>query len=136
MKQITVFLLVFVLMLSVAGCRRGDTRLLETNIGASQVYTQEEIEDAIAVVTAFFGKEFEGCSLLTIEYDEAQYLAEAQEWAEQYQADQAIVLESSFYVGICGGDGSLNQDEIYRNWKWILTRNYGEAWSLETWGYG
>lgn len=136
MKRIITFLLVILLTLSLAGCGRGNIRYLETTIGDSDVYTREDIEKAIDVVSRFFQKEFEGCTLRTIEYNEPETIRRAREWAEQYDAAEAIVLLSSFTVGIYGSDGSLNPGDTYTNWQWILTRNSGEAWTLQTWGYG
>lgn len=135
MKRIVTFLLVILLTLSLAGCGRGSTRGLQTKIGSSDVYTQEDMESAIKIVTEFFRKEFEGCTLKTLEYSEELTEDDAEEWAKQYEAQQAIVLISSFYVAPNGGDGSLNTDSTYENWQWILVRNPGENWTLKTWGY-
>lgn len=135
MKRIVTFLLVILLTLSLAGCGRGSTRGLQTKIGSSDVYTQEDMESAIKIVTEFFRKEFEGCTLKTLEYSEELTRDDAEEWAQQYDAQQAIVLISSFYVAPNGGDGSLNTDSTYENWQWILVRNPGENWTLKTWGY-
>ena len=136
MKRIVTFLLVILLTLSLAGCGWGSTRGLQTKIGSSDVYTQEDIESAVKIVKEFFRKEFEGCTLKTLEYSEELTRDDAEEWAEQYDAEEAIVLLSSFTVGIYGSDGSLNPGSTYENWQWILTRNSGEAWTLQTWGYG
>ena len=135
MKRIVTFLLVILLTLSLAGCGRGSTRGLQTKIGSSDVYTQEDIESAMGIVTEFFRKEFEGCTLKTLEYSEELTRDDAEEWAQQYDAQQAIVLISSFYVAPNGGDGSLSTDSTYENWQWILVRNPGEDWTLKTWGY-
>lgn len=136
MKKAFILLLILTMILALAGCRRGNIRYLEKTIGASKVFTAEDIEEAIQTVATFFRKEFEGCTLRTIEYNEAETLRSAKDWALQYDAEEAIVLLSSFTVGIYGGDGSLNPGQTYRDWGWILTRNSGEKWTLQTWGYG
>ena len=136
MKKAVYTLTMAVLVFSLAGCGWGSTRGLQTKIGSSDVFTQEDIESAMGIVTEFFRKEFEGCTLKTLEYSEELTRDDAEEWAEQYDAEEAIVLISSFYVAPNGGDGSLNTDSTYENWQWILTRNSGEAWTLQTWGYG
>ena len=136
MRKTVILFLAFILMFSLAGCGWGSTRGLQTKIGSSDVFTQEDIESAMGIVTEFFRKEFEGCTLKTLEYSEELTQDDAEEWAEQYDAEEAIVLISSFYVAPNGGDGSLNTDSTYENWQWILTRNSGEAWTLQTWGYG
>ena len=112
----------------------GDVRNVERVMSVSECYTEGEIHDAMDVVTAYFSKEFDGCRLKNLRYDEP--LAEQQEWAKQYDADEAIVLLSDFSVSGFGGDGSLNPNENYMIWKWILTRSDGGAWKLQTWGFG
>lgn len=112
----------------------GDVSNVERVMSVSEYYTEAEIHDAMDVVTAHFRREFDGCRLKNLRYDEP--LAEQQEWAEQYEADEAIVLLSDFSVYPFGGDGSLNPNENYDNWKWILTRSDGGNWELQTWGYG
>ena len=112
----------------------GDVSNVERVMSVSEFYTEGEIHDAMDVVTAYFQKEFDGCRLKNLRYDEL--LAEQQEWARQYDADEAIVLLSDFSVSGFGGDGSLNPDSTYRNWKWILTRTGNGKWVLQTWGYG
>lgn len=136
MRKTVILFLILILIFSFVGCRRGNVRYLETTIGDSDIYTREDIEKAIDVVSKFFQKEFEGCTLRTMEYNEPETIRRAKEWAEQYDAEEAIVLISSFYVAPNGGDGSLNPGSTYENWQWILTRNSGEAWTLQTWGYG
>lgn len=136
MRKAVIVLLILTLIFLLAGCRRGNTRYLKTDIGSSDVYTSEDIEKAIQVVASYFRKEFDGCTLRTIEYNENRSLRAAEGWAKQYAAEEAIILLSSFTVGIYGGDGSLNPGDTYTDWQWILTRNSGEKWTLQTWGYG
>ena len=112
----------------------GDVSNVERVVSVSECYTEGEIYDAMDVDTAHFRKEFDGCRLKNLRYDEP--VAEQHEWAKQYDADEAIVLLSDFSVSGFGGDGSLNPNENYMNWKWILTRSDGSAWKLQTWGYG
>ena len=80
--------------------------------------------------------EFEGCTLLTMEYSEETSERSAPGWAETYGAGEAIVLLSSFQVDDKGGDGSFNPGDTYRNWQWVLVRSDGTDWELKTWGYG
>ena len=135
MKRIVTFLLVILLTLSLAGCGWGSTRGLQTQIGDSDVYSRKDIASAMEIVTEYFRREFEGCTLKTLEYSEELTRDDAEQWAQQYDAQQAIVLISSFYVAPNGGDGSLNTNSTYENWQWILVRNAGEKWTLKTWGY-
>jgi predicted small secreted protein len=133
MKKITLLLLVCAMLLT--ACAGGDVSEVGRQICPSDRYSEREIAAAMDVVESYFKKNFDGCTLHTLVYDEEATAREASEWAAQYSAEEAVVLLSDFYVDGSGGDGSLNPDSTYRNWKWILTRS-GVDWELQTWGYG
>ena len=135
MKRICNFLTVLLCVMLLAGCGGGKVQTMPA-IGPSDLYTGAEIEKAMDIVLGYFRKEFDGCTLTRLEYDEAAVREELPGWAAQYDEAQAIVLLSDFYVSPNGGDGSLNTDETYRNWKWVLTRTGSGNWKLQTWGYG
>lgn len=116
------------------GSHRGDVRNVSREIGFSQIYSSAEIEAAMDLAQEHFQKEFEGCHLLTLSYDENYSEKFSEDWAEQYNTEQAIVLLSNFVTG--RNSGGFNPNDYYSNWQWILTRNSGEPWQLQTWGYG
>lgn len=101
----------------------------------SEIYSDADIEAAFQTVKDYFGEEFSGCTLTKLYYPGDTYADEFQAWAEQYQADEAIVLLSSFDVDSSGGDGSLNPDFTYEDWNWILIRNHGGDWKHVDHGY-
>ena len=135
MKRIWILICLFCFMIT--GCGRGgDASEVQVITGESELYTQAEIESAMEVAMNHFRREFEGCTMTKIEYMEDNSLSLAEEWAQQYDAEEAIVLYSSFDVDASGGDGSFSPNSTYSHWQWILTRNEGEDWVLRTWGYG
>ena len=136
MKKIKVLLSLLLCAALLTACGGGDISEVGRQMGESARYSKAEISRAMDQVEDHFRNEFDGCKLLDLRYDEEKTQAEAEEWAQQYGADEAIVLLSDFEVDSSGGDGSLNPDSTYRNWKWILTRSGNGAWELKTWGYG
>ena len=129
--------LICLLALLLYGCGRGgNASEVQVITGKSEIFTEREIENAMEVAMDHFRKEFDGCTMTKIEYDEARSGAAAVDWAEQYGAQEGIVLYSSFDVDASGGDGSLNPNSTYNNWQWVLTRDKGGKWELRTWGYG
>ena len=50
-------------------------------------------------------------------------------------ADEVLVFTSTFDVDESGGDGSLNPNDTYKNWKWILVRTNGGEWEHVDHGY-
>lgn len=115
------------------GC--GNVRNVEMKIGPSELYGRGELRQATDLILRQF-RGFEGCTLLELEYDEERSREVSKSWAQQYQADEAIVLYSVFYVDESGVNPSLNPGQTYRNWSWVLTRSHGGNWKLQTWGYG
>ena len=102
----------------------------------SALYTDEEILDAITVTEGYFAKEFQGCTLREITYVGDDHQDEFIEWAEDYEAEEAIVLVSTFDVDASGGDGSLNPNDTYEDWEWVLVRDKDGTWRHVTHGYG
>lgn len=132
----TLLPVVLILLSLLAGCTKGDVKNVEFVIGESARYAEAEIRDAMEVAMAHFQAEFEGCTLLTMEYSEEKSERSSPGWAETYSAGEGIVLLSSFQVDDKGGDGSFNPGDTYHNWQWVLVRSDGGDWELKTWGYG
>lgn len=130
MKKIVLIMLIFSLIL--VGC--GKVSGVSIELGESKLYAEYELRQAVDLVLRQFQKGFEGCKLLNIRYDEEKSRSEAQDWAEQYDAKEAIVLYSDFLV-IGNRNPTLNGNRKYENWAWILVRS-GGSWELMTWGYG
>lgn len=138
MKRIIAFTLVLLTAaMLLCGCQAGgNVNHVHKTVGESTVYTKAEIEDAMDIVIRHFRQYFEGCTLIHLAFYEDTYNQYSNRWAEQYDADEAIILVSSFEVGPEGGDGGLNPNDTYQGWQWILTRTKGGRWTLQTWGYG
>ncbi|MBG0770467.1 MAG: hypothetical protein H0S82_02100, partial [Anaerolineaceae bacterium] len=108
---------------------------VQRTVGVSTVYSDKDITDAMNLAQNHFFLHFKGCTMTDLWYPGDESLPAAEEWAAQYNADEAIVLLSNFDVDSTGADGSLNPDSTYNNWQWILVRDSGENWELKTWGY-
>ncbi|HFR3425913.1 TPA: hypothetical protein ACHU7U_001141 [Streptococcus suis] len=117
------------------GCRQGTASQAKIEpMEQSELYTEKEIQDAVVVVQDYFDKHFKSCQLLTIGYggdDEKLF----DDWAENYDAEEAIVLTSSFKVAAEGAEPTLEPNSIHRDWKWILVRNAGGKWEHRGHGY-
>ncbi|MBD5451296.1 MAG: hypothetical protein HDR25_01515 [Lachnospiraceae bacterium] len=95
-----------------------------------------EIQSAIDIVIDYIDVNFEGNTLTDIFYEEELCMKEKDEWAYQYEEEDAIILTSTFDVDENGGDGSFNPNSTYSKWMWILTRSDSdEEWTLRTWVY-
>lgn len=115
--------------------RKGNITDYEIVIEKSEIYSKYEIQSAIDVVLDKF-KDFPA-TLNKIWYDEEKSQNASEEWAKQYNADQAIVLYSNFktYLGDQSANSGFNSNSEYKNWSWILVRNNKEKWELKTFGY-
>lgn len=76
-----------------------------------------------------------GCTLTEIYYAGDDTSKEFQDLADRHDADEVIVLLSSFDVDSSGGDGSLNPNSTYHGWMWILARPYEGSWQHVDHGY-
>lgn len=136
MKKVGVVLLSLLMLLTLCSCGTGQIADgLQLKSAGSEVYTEEEISDAAEVVLRIFQENFSGCTMTSLRYPGDQTSA-LQEWAEQYDADQAIVLTSSFDVEDPGSDSTLNPNSTYDHWQWVLVRDEGGQWEAKTWGLG
>ena len=128
-RLMSLVLLILTLTLLFTAC--GKVSGAEETIGPSAIYTEREIQSAMDVVKRQFASGFEGCTLLNLRYDEETSLKSADEWAEQYEAEEAIVLLSDFYVT---KNRTFSSHSIMKNWSWVLVRS-GGGWELKTSGY-
>lgn len=136
MRKFIPLLIMLILSLLLQGCSGGNVRNAVINNQYSAIYSHQEISRAVDVAMEYFEKEFDGCTLLEIGYVGDEQGKAFIEWANQYGVDEVIILVSSFSVGPEGGDGSLNPNDTYRNWKWVLGRTYGGQWKHLDHGYG
>lgn len=127
--------------LLLAGCfllsACGNTDRVERVYDDSELYSKEDIDAAMDTVIAYFKTDMQGCTLTEVEFDERGNLAEDnQEWAEQYDADQAILIDTVFDVENYDGEeyAFLKSGKTYDNFIWILTRNDNGAWEMQTEG--
>ena len=101
----------------------------------SEKYSQEEIQAAVDTITTEFESNWNGCTMKEIYYPGDQYSELFEDWANRNDADDVIVLLSTFDVDETGGNGSLNPDCTYEDWNWILVRKSGQEWQHVDHGY-
>ena len=102
----------------------------------SEVYSDREIKAAIRTIKWYFKLHFNDCTLTEITYAGDEESEHEAGFAQRNNADEVIVLVSSFDVGASGGDGSLNPNSTYTGWSWILVRDEGGRWKHVDHGYG
>lgn len=113
----------------------GNVSHVQTSFSDTDSHKEEDIRKAMEIVRRYFRKEFKGCTLTKLWYEENFSSTFEGEWMHQYNGKEAIVLLSNFDVDGSGGDGSLNPNETYTDWEWILVKDHNDTWQLETWGY-
>ena len=133
MKKICVILYVL-LVFSLSACG-GKVSGVQTRIVDSEIYSQDDISEAIDVITKEFKKNWKGCTLTEIYYAGDELAKGYQEYANKNDADEAMILLSTFDVDFTGGDGSLNANSTYNDWMWILIRTEGGQWKHVDHGY-
>ena len=135
MKKYMCAILCVLLTMGLCACG-GNVNGAKTHYVASEMYSQEDITSAINTIKAYFKFSWSGCTLIEIHYAGDEYSQKYQDWAERKDADEVIVLLSSFYVDSSGGDGSLRPNSTYDNWSWVLVRTSDGIWKHVDHGYG
>ena len=132
-KRLTV-LLFCIVVLSITACG-GDIDEVGIREVESEIYTSAEIADGINVTLEYFKENFDGCKLRELQYIGDEKNNDYLDFAARNGADEVLVFTSTFDVDESGGDGSLNPNDTYKNWKWILVRHSGGEWEHVDHGY-
>lgn len=143
MKRLICVLLSFTVLFSMSACnvglnKSGDVKNVKiVEWEPSKIYSDDEINSAIKAAEDYFKKEFGGCTLTKITYaGDTESLDETAFRKDNgYGCDKVIVLVSSFETDSFGGDGSLNPNSTYNNWKWIIGKKQGGKWEHIDHGY-
>jgi len=134
LKKAIIFLISATVLFSLSACG-GNVRNVNIIDVASEIYTSDEIMSAIETIIKEFDKDWSGCTLKEIYYAGDDITQGYQDWADRNDADEVIVLLSSFDVDGSGGDGSLNSNSSYHHWNWILVRTNSGEWQHVDHGY-
>lgn len=134
MKRTMVICLLLIMVFILYG-GGGNVKNVQAHEVQSELYSKADIDSAIAVIQKEFSTYWKGCTLTEIYYAGDDISKASQEWADRNNADEAIVLLSSFYVDSSGGDGSLNPNSTYSDWNWILIRSDNGTWAYVDHGY-
>ena len=134
MKKIVYIMLCILLVCSLSACG-GNVSKVNTHNVDSEIYSEEDINAAIDTIKKEFKNDWKGCTLTEIYYEGDDSSKDHQDWANRNNADEVIVLQSSFDVDSSGGDGSLNPNSTYNGWNWILVRTNGGQWQHVDHGY-
>ena len=144
-KRIVALFICIILILSLCYC--GDVSRVQVIDVPSQLYTQEDIRAAIEVIKSDFAQGWDHCTLLNIRYAGDEFMTEPysngsgsefETWSKLYDADEAIILYSDFYVSPAAEndfENTLAVDTTYENWKWELVRDKGGQWRHVDHGY-
>ncbi|MDD3364516.1 MAG: DUF4829 domain-containing protein [Syntrophomonas sp.] len=113
------------------------------DIGESTKFSKEEVQTAVNCVIENFEKNFQGCDLKKLWYDEeksnseiASYMSFGRGSVNGVKEENVIILFSNFYVNGTGGPVSLNPHSPYNGWNWILIRDGKTGnWKIDDSGY-
>lgn len=103
---------------------RGNISNVNRVVGYSALYDENSINEAFDVIEKKFAKDFEGCTLTELRYDEdvENRFAEEIEKYHKENNQELIVVLSTFDTDEKGGDGGVNPNATYTNWQWNLVK--------------
>lgn len=143
MRKIVFFLCLILMVLSLMVVTQvGKTDNVVVNIGATDKFSKNEVNDAVNCVKESF-KSFKGCTLTKLWYDEKKsnqciegYLKNGRGSVNGVKPENVIVLLSNFDVDSSGGNGGVNPNSTYDNYNWILIRDSkADNWKVDDRGY-
>lgn len=145
MKKTLSLALCIILIIGLCSCSlvrwHGDVSDVKIKKVRSEIYSEEDIDKAIGVILEDF-KTWDGCKLTEICYagdeavrEESGEYTGAGALERGYEADEMIILLSTFETDGSDNVGSLNSDFTYDNWNWILVRTAGGQWRHVDHGY-
>lgn len=135
MKRVLACVILCLTLFALTACGGGDVDEVGVLEVESELYTSAEIADGINVTLEYFKKNFDGCKLRELQYIGDEKNNDYLDFATRNGADEVLVFTSTFDVDESGGDGSLNPNDTYKNWKWILVRRSGGEWEHVDHGY-
>ena len=117
---------------------RGDVSNVNRVVGHSALYGENSINEAFDVIEEKFTKDFGGCTLTELRYDEDVENEFAKE-IENYHIEnnqELIVVLSTFDTDKNAGNNGFNPNDTYTNWKWYLVKAADKkSWEIINWGY-
>ncbi|MCL2508345.1 MAG: DUF4829 domain-containing protein [Oscillospiraceae bacterium] len=146
MKKIIALFLAALTLITLSACNMNAGKIKNVNItqSPSAKFSKEEITAACDAVLVKF-REFEGCELTDLWYDEDMSNFEIESANQPFSGTSmitgldpanVIVLYSVFTVNEKGGNGGFEPNSTQTNWMWFLTRESGTAgWKVIASGY-
>ena len=117
---------------------RGNVSNVNRVVGYSALYGENSVNEAFDVIEKKFAKDFEGCTLTELRYDEdvENRFAEEIEKYHKENNQELIVVLLTFDTDEKGGDGGVNPNATYTNWQWHLVKTKDKKnWEIISWGY-
>lgn len=140
MKKYNLLVICVVLMLSLVGCSKKETKDVEINYGSSDIYTEKDMDKAIKLIKGEFST-WKGCELNSLTYagddcNSKENIAWMNELGKRNSDNEVftecMVFKSSFHSPKEGG-GAWTADTEY-TWSWWFARGESGKWKLMTWG--
>ena len=134
-----VFVILGVAIFLVLTGNRGNVSNVHRVVGYSALYDETSINEAFDVIEKKFAKDFEGCTLTELRYDEDvenRFTEEIEKYHKENNQELIVVL-STFDTDEKGGDGGFNPNDTYADWQWHLVKTADKkSWEIINWGSG
>ena len=107
---------------------------VEVEIGESELYTDDEIEEAASVLKCYFFLNMPGFEIREISYQEEEAYPQMLAMAETGEIGgmENVIVFRSVYVRLHGYDG-VGENNTEQTRQWILTRDSEEGkWKVDT----
>lgn len=135
MKKLTVLLITVLTVLTLCSCTN-DVSKVSIDYGTSEIFTQQDREEAVEEIIAHFKNWSSGFTLYTISYagdrlsqNELEYQQQQNEWVKE-----CAVFYTSFMTP--ERDTGFVPEQVHSGWKYILGRADTGSWHIIGRGHG
>lgn len=120
------------------GCAvgRSGTKNTKVDYGTSDLFTQEDREQAVACIKQSIETNKNITALYRLTYaGDARSQYEQQYYRNDYDKyEEVIVFTGDYHTALTAG-GAYDTNSTYDDWSWILGRHPGGEWVIITQGY-
>lgn len=141
MKKTVTAMITVLLAILLCGCAAlfgTDTENTKIDLGASEIYTSSELQNAADHILAEFRSWESVEEVYTLTYCGDEKAADNLEYCNQLnekEYDQCVVFESAFLTSGSAESEGFEANSRYDGWEWYLARANGGEWEILTCGY-
>ena len=134
-RRLYVILLIVIISLTLVSCGADTSKVKIKNV-ESELFTADEITNAIDTALSYFENSFGGCTMKDIHYIGDEFMKSEYRFENEDYNAQRIILACEFINNTNENIYGHEQGETISDWTWTLQRDNDEkGWTVLSFGY-